>query len=76
MAGKKQRKGQVKQKMRKYKVALNVDGIVQVTYTLHAFSAVGAMYRAKVKACDDFGELKFNAVYVVEVKDDKNNGRD
>ena len=34
--------------MRKYKVALNVDGIIQVTYTLHA-------YRAKVKAFDDFG---------------------
>lgn len=55
--------------MKKYKVALNVDGIVQVTYTLHAYSADGAVYRAKVKAFNDFGESKFNAVYVVEVKD-------
>ena len=54
--------------MKKYKVALNVDGIIQVTYTLHAYSADGAVYRAKVKACEDFGESKFNAVYVVEVK--------
>ena len=54
--------------MNKYKVALNVDGIVQVTYTLHAYSADGAVYRAKVKAFEDFGESKFNAVYVVEVK--------
>ena len=60
--------------MNKYKVALNVDGIVQVTYTLHAYSADGAVYRAKVKAFDDFGESKFNAVYVVEVKGE-NNGR-
>ena len=55
--------------MKKYKVALNVDGIVQVTYTLHAYSADGAVYRAKVKAFNDFGESKFNEVYVVEVKD-------
>ena len=61
--------------MKKYKVALNVDGIIQVTYTLHAYSADGALYRAKVKAFDDFGESKFNAVYVVEVKDGENNGR-
>ena len=61
--------------MKKYKVALNVDRIVQVTYTLHAYSADGALYRAKVKALEDFGESKFNAVYVVEVKDGGNNGR-
>ena len=62
--------------MKKYKVALNVDGIIQVTYTLRAYSADGAMYRAKVKASDDFGESKFDAVYVVEVKEcEKNNGR-
>ena len=42
--------------MKKYKVALNVDGIVQVTYTVHAYSSDGAVYRAKVKALDDFGE--------------------
>ena len=62
--------------MKKYKVALNVDGIIQVTYTLHAYSADGAVYRAKVKAFDDFGESKINAVYVVEVKDGENNDRD
>lgn len=61
--------------MKKYKVALNVDGIIQVTYTLHAYSADGAVYRSKVKAFDDFGESKFNAVYVVEVKGGENNGR-
>ena len=61
--------------MGKYKVALNVDGIVQATYTLYAYNADGAVYRAKVKAFDDFGESKFNAVYVVEVKDGENNGR-
>ena len=61
--------------MRKYKVALNVDGIVQVTYTLHAYSADGAVYRAKVKAFDDFGDSKFDALYVVEVKECENNGR-
>ena len=61
--------------MRKYKVALNVDGIVQVTYTLHAYSADGALYRAKVKAFDDFGESKFDTLYVVEVKEGENNGR-
>lgn len=55
--------------MYKYKVALNVDEIFQVTYTLHAYSADGAVYKAKVKAFDNFGESKFNAVYVVEVKD-------
>ena len=55
--------------MKKYKVALNIDGITQVTYTLHAYSADGALYRAKVKASEDFGESKFDAVYVVEVKD-------
>ena len=55
--------------MHKYKVALNVDGIVQVTYTLHAYSADDAVYRAKVKAFDDFGDSKFDSVYVVEVKD-------
>ena len=65
---KKAKKGIGETKMRKYKVALNVDGIIQVTYTLHAYSADGAVYRAKVKACEDFGESKFNAVYVVEVK--------
>ena len=64
-----------KEKMKKYKVALNVDGIIQVAYTLHAYSADGAVYRAKVKASEDFGESKFNAVYVVEVKEGKNNGR-
>lgn len=57
--------GKEQKNMKKYKVALNVDGIIQVTHTLHAYSADGAMYRAKVKAFDDFGELKFNAVYVV-----------
>lgn len=61
--------------MKKYKVTLNVDGIVQVTYTLHSYSADGAVYRAKVKAFDDFGESKFNAVYVVEVKDGVKSGR-
>lgn len=58
--------------MKKYKVALNVNGIVQVTYTLHAYSADGAIYRAKVKTFDDFGDSKFNAVYVEEVKDGEN----
>ena len=61
--------------MKKYKVALNVDWNYQVTYTLHAYSADGAVYRAKVKAFDDFGESKFDVVYVVEVKEGKNNGR-
>ena len=55
--------------MHKYKVALNVDGIIQVTYTLHAYSDDGAVYRAKLKAYEDFGESKFDAVYVVEVKE-------
>ena len=55
--------------MKKYKVALNVNGIIQVTYTLHAYSSDGAVYRAKVKAFDDFGESKFDSVYVVEVND-------
>ena len=49
--------------MKKYKVALNVDGIIQVIYTIHAYNA------------DNFGESEFNAVYVVEVKDGENNGR-
>ena len=57
--------------MKKYKVALNVDGIIQVTYTLHAHSADGAVYKAKVKAYDDFGESKFDAVYVVKVNGDE-----
>lgn len=57
--------------MHKYKVALNVDGILQVTYTLHAYSSDGAVYRAKVKAFDDFGDSKFDSVYVLEVKDGK-----
>ena len=61
--------------MKKYKVALNVDEIIQVTYTLHGYSADGAVYRAKVKAFDDFGESKFDVVYVVEVKDGENNDR-
>ena len=61
--------------MRKYKVALNVDGIVQVTYTLNAYSDDGAVYRGKVKASEDFGESKIDSVYVVEVKDGENNGR-
>ena len=68
MHGKKQRKVRY-EKMKKYKVALNVDGIIQVTYTIHAYSADGAMYRAKVKAFDDFGESIFSSVNVVEVKD-------
>lgn len=55
--------------MHKYKVALNVDGIVQVTYTVHACSSDGALYKAKVRAFDEFGESKFNPVYVVEVKE-------
>ena len=55
--------------MHKYKVALNVDGIIQVTYTLHAYSDDDAVYRAKLKAYEDFGESKFDAVYVVEVKE-------
>lgn len=55
--------------MYKYKVALNVDGIVQVTYTVYAYSADGAKYRAKVKAFDEFGDARFNAVYVEKVKD-------
>lgn len=54
--------------MKKYKVLINVDGIVEVTYTIHAYSADGAVYRAKVKAHDDFGEFKINALYVEEVK--------
>ena len=54
---------------RAYKVALDVDGILQVTYTVHAYSSDGAVYRAKVKAFDEFGESKFNLVYFVEVKD-------
>ena len=57
--------------MRKYKVALNVDGIMQVTYTLYAYSADGAVYRAKVKAFNDFGDSKFDDLYVVEVKEGK-----
>ena len=60
--------------MKKYKVAFNVEGIIQVTYTLHACNADNAMYKAKVKAFDDFGESKFDSVYVVEVKGGKNNG--
>ena len=62
--------------MKKYKVTLNIDSIVQVTYTIHAYSADGAVYRAKVKTFDDFGESEFNAVYVVEVKDGVKSGRD
>ena len=58
-----------KTKMHKYKVELNVDGIFQVTYTVHAYSSDGAVYRAKVKAFDDFGESKFDSVYVLKVKD-------
>ena len=42
--------------MKKYKVALNVDGILQVTYNLHAHSSDDALYKAKVKAFDDFGD--------------------
>lgn len=57
--------------MKKYKVTLIVYRNVQITYTLYAYSANGAVYRSKVKAFDDFGELKFNAVYVVEVEDGK-----
>ena len=54
---------------KKYKVALNVDGICQVTYTLRAYTSDGAVYRAKVKAFDDFGESIFNSVYVEEIKE-------
>ena len=61
--------------MYKYKVALDVNDIVQVTYTLHAYSADGAKYRARVKALDEFGDSEFNAIYVEEVKDGEYNGR-
>ena len=51
--------------MKKYKVALNVDGIIQVTYTLHAYSADGAVYRVKVKACEDFFANQNSTLYIL-----------
>ena len=52
-----------------YKVALNVGGIIEATYTLHAYSAYWAVFRAKVMASYDFGTSKLNEVYVEKVKD-------
>ena len=76
MVGKKQRKGQVKQKMRKYKVALNVGNILTITYTVKAFSHKHALYKAKFRAIVEYEHIMFTRTYVEKVNGGVKSGRD
>lgn len=54
--------------MDKYKVALTVGNILQITYTVKAFSNKGALYKAKLRAFIEYGNVKFIKTYVEKSK--------
>lgn len=57
------------EKMKKYKVALEICDIMTITYTVIAFHLRMAILIAKARAYVRFGKLKFSKVYAEEVKD-------